>query len=364
MADARQSLGGMWSALPAFAASREAVAARVRGEKIRRAKPRPLFGAHEGIAQVELVGTTLAGGADWGFADPRDTADAFAALADDTSVRGVLFVVCCGGGSTAGVAELADAVAATAERKPVYGVVQDVAAGAGYWAACRCTKLFATNPTCVVGGIGAFASVLDSSKAFASAGIRPVLISSGGVKGAGTPGTVVTQDQIDNWKSLVDVEAAEFFKAVGVGRRIGMGRVPKDGAPYPAAKAADLGLLDGIERLDAVAAKLRAAVAMPKQTTTTNAITTTNHGEPTRVAAVADVKAPAPAAALVTEVKMSATTTSATERWNEAVAAAKGKGMAPAEATKAADKANPGLRAEMLREANAHRPKALATLVG
>lgn len=52
----------------------------------------------------------------------------------------------------------------------------------------------------------------------------------------------------------------------------------------------------------------------------------------------------------------------ATKAWDQAIEAEKAKGLDHTAAVKAVDKKNPGLRTQMLKEANARRPVALRGL--
>ena len=63
------------------------------------------------------------------------------------------------------------------------------------------------------------------SGAFAQAGIKAVVLSSGGVKGAGVTGTEITEEQKAHWQALVDSVQGEFVAAVAGGRRMSATKV-------------------------------------------------------------------------------------------------------------------------------------------
>lgn len=177
-----------------------------------------------------------------------------AQLAGDPKVKRIDLLVDSPGGTTAGVELLAGAVRHAAKIKPVRAVVPDLAASAALWVASQATEV-RVGPTAVVGSIGTLLVVEDSSDAFASAGVEVFVISSGGVKGAGVPGSEVTKEHIAEWQGLVDKLTGLFVDAVATGRNMS----PEDvrqlatGEVWVGADAVRVGLADEVEEPKVVA---------------------------------------------------------------------------------------------------------------
>lgn len=96
----------------------------------------------------------------------------------------------------------------------------------------------------------------DSSGAAAAEGLKIHVISTGGVKGGGVPGTEITDEMLDEVQEMVDGIGEVFFEAVAKGRRLSLARVKTltDGRLHIAAKAP--GLVDAVEPFEAAASAL------------------------------------------------------------------------------------------------------------
>jgi ClpP class serine protease len=135
-------------------------------------------------------------------------------------------------------------------------VVEEMGASGAYWIASQAPRVLASSHTTAVGSIGAYLLVYDTSAAAAQIGVRVHVVRSGEFKGAGVPGTVVTDPQLREWQRMVDQTAAAFVQAVAEGRRQPVSRVKSwaDGRVHSAADAMQLGLIDGMgTAADAVA---------------------------------------------------------------------------------------------------------------
>lgn len=74
-------------------------------------------------------------------------------LADDSSVKGVVFRINSGGGSATASEEVLNALAELQEKKPVVVSMAEVAASGGYWIGCKAERIFA-QATSLTGSIG------------------------------------------------------------------------------------------------------------------------------------------------------------------------------------------------------------------
>lgn len=168
---------------------------------------------------------------------------------NDPDVAGIILVIDSPGGTVAGTMDLAQEVAKAAERKPVHAFIEDLTASAAFWVASQASKVFANNATALVGSIGTYAVLYDYSKQAEQLGVAVHVIRAGEFKGAGVPGTEVTQEQIENVQRIVNAANAEFLNGVANGRGLSMEEVQKiaDGRVHPAAEAVEFGLVDAVQ---------------------------------------------------------------------------------------------------------------------
>lgn len=210
----------------------------------------------DGVAVVVLDGVMSKGGGWFGASTSAVRAQVRDAAARD-DVRAIVLKISSPGGYVDGTADLAADVATAATRKPVEAYVEDVCASAAYWVASQARKVWA-NPTALVGSVGAFQVVWDESEAFRQMGVKVHVLSTGPLKGAGEPGTEVTDEQLAAERTLVTDLCAHFFGAVRTGRKLTPRQLDAvtTGEVWIASKAKGLGLVDGIRTLDDVVADL------------------------------------------------------------------------------------------------------------
>jgi len=169
------------------------------------------------------------------------------AALNDSAVRAISLDIDSPGGSMAGVQELADTVFAVRGLKPITAQVSDMCASAAYWIASQADSI-AANETATVGSIGVYSVMDDSSAAAAAAGVMVHVIRSHPLKGAGVPGSVVTDDQLADGQRIIDQAADLFIAAVARGRGLDAATVRgvATGQIWFAGQARDLGLIDTI----------------------------------------------------------------------------------------------------------------------
>lgn len=115
------------------------------------------------------------------------------------------------GGCVVGVPELYDAIAALAAK----GVVtiagsSGLIASAAYWIASACDAIVCTRGA-EVGSIGVYTVIEDWSKMAESCGVVVHMIATSPIKGAGYPGTKVTDEQLKAEQEMVDSTFALFL---------------------------------------------------------------------------------------------------------------------------------------------------------
>jgi len=167
--------------------------------------------------------------------------------ATDDSVAGVMLAIDSPGGTAAGTFELAEEVRRFAEVKPIRAHIEDIGASAAFWIASQ-TQGISINQLGEAGSIGTIAVLVDSSKAVDAAGLKVHVISTGDLKGAGAPGTEVTDEMLAVFQEQVDDFNAHFLAAVSDGRGlVGQSLVNvATGRLWISVKAQALGLVDDV----------------------------------------------------------------------------------------------------------------------
>lgn len=256
---------GAWACEPMAFAGLSALAKGMDLHAHVAARPEPLrssvqttgAGDHK-IAVVALRGILMKGQSSLGGTSTvqlrRDIRQAVA----DPAIGGILLHVDSPGGTVAGTADLAADVRAAAKVKPTWSYIEDLGASAAYWVASQATKVIANAPTALVGSIGTLQVVTDTSEANSRAGIRTLVFSTGLLKGLGTPGAPVTDEQAAHLQSLIDAVQVAFDQDVKRGRGLmsaELAAVRHGGVMLaPAAEAASL--IDGVMPLTKVLADL------------------------------------------------------------------------------------------------------------
>jgi signal peptide peptidase SppA len=167
--------------------------------------------------------------------------------AADPAVREIVLHIDSPGGAVAGTVELADAVFEARKSKYVRAVGEGTVASAAFWVASQADQ-FEVERSTAVGSIGVFAKVTDTSALADGAGVQVHVVRSGIHKGAGEPGTPVTEEHLAAMQSNVDQLAGMFFDAIerSRGDRIHDLDTIFDGRVWFGEEATSLGLADGL----------------------------------------------------------------------------------------------------------------------
>lgn len=207
----------------------------------------------DGVAVIELSGTMMKQQSSFGGASTVAARRQIRAAVASSAVRAIVLHIDSPGGTVSGTPDLAADVAEAAAKKPVMAFIEDLGASAAYWVASQASKVFA-NRNALVGSIGTFAVIQDMSGAAGQMGIKVHVIRAGSFKGAGVPGTVVTDAQLSEMQRTVDSLNALFLEGVSTGRRMDPEKVSAlaDGRVHIAAEAKKLGLIDGVKSFDQV----------------------------------------------------------------------------------------------------------------
>ena len=196
-----------------------------------------------------------------GISQPRGTSietlnKQLAEAVDDSQVESILLHIESPGGSIAGLMDFADDVLEASKVKPVVAFADDLACSAAYWIGSQATQFFA-NKSALVGSIGVYSLIIDSSKAFDKAGFKMHIVRSGANKGIGAEGVKITDKQVGVIQGIIDANFESFLAAITRGRGAnGPGekqlRKLADGRVFVAADAFDKKLIDGIATFNQV----------------------------------------------------------------------------------------------------------------
>lgn len=212
------------------------------------------------VAMISLAGS-LTKSPTWSGTSTVQARREIRAASADPNVSGILLAIDSPGGTVAGTSDLAAEVKAARKRKPVWAHVDDLAASAAYWIASQADAVYVNSPTAFVGSIGTVLTVLDMSAAAEKEGIKVLRFSTGPLKGAGEPGTEITDEQKAEFQKLVEDAQTHFDAALKSGRGLTDRQLSavRTGGLFSAKEAIDRKLIDGIRPLDATLTALASA---------------------------------------------------------------------------------------------------------
>lgn len=178
----------------------------------------------------------------------EDLADWINELAADDTISTIHLNIDSPGGSVDGIAGVTQAMKNFKDAgKKITAHADDLMASAAYWIGSQADELTA-GPTARVGSIGVISTMMDSSKAHEDAGLKVHVISSHELKGTGTPGSIVTEEQLADVQRNIDTFATIFKSHVSEGRKGAIADVDQvaTGQVWIGSEAQQLGLVDEI----------------------------------------------------------------------------------------------------------------------
>lgn len=225
------------------------------------------------VAVITMRGEMMKAESSFGGASTVATRKKIRAAARDSSVRAIVLHIDSPGGTVAGTEDLADDVFQANKQKPVVAFIEDLGASAAYWVASQAGEIHANN-SALVGSIGTFAVIFDSSKMAEDIGVKVHVVKAGDFKGAGVGGTPVTDEQLEEIQQRVNDFNELFLAGVTRGRAdLSLTRVRQiaDGRVHIAKRAKELALIDQVGTFEgAVRAALRMAKTRGVKAMTTN----------------------------------------------------------------------------------------------
>ena len=204
-----------------------------------------------GTAVLTLTGGMMKGRSKFGGVSTVDARRFLRMAVADSEVGALLLVIDSPGGTVAGTQTLGDEIRAADAVKPTLAHIEDLGASAGYWAASQARRISA-NRSALVGSLGTFGVIEDTSGKAQAEGVKVHVISTGPHKGMGVDGAPVTSAQLAEYQRMIDDLNGLFMQAVQTGRRMPQEQAAAlfDGRVHVAGKAKELGLLDAVQSLD------------------------------------------------------------------------------------------------------------------
>ncbi len=261
---------GLWSIEPAKAATLRELAASINmaahvaegGEALRSSVQMVPAANGKSIAVIGVGGLLMKSQSSMGGTSTvqlrRDVRNA----ATDPNVGAILLAIDSPGGSVAGTDDLAREVKAAGKSKPVWAAIEDLGASAAYWVASQASRITVNSPTALVGSIGTYQVIYDHSGAAEKAGVRALVFATGALKGLGTPGSKVTDEQVAHVQALVDSVQKTFDDAVQKGRGLSSEQLAavRHGGAMTATQALKAKLVDAVQPMGKTLAELSQAM--------------------------------------------------------------------------------------------------------
>ncbi|NJB68285.1 protease-4 [Desulfobaculum xiamenense] len=190
--------------------------------------------------------------------DSEETTDWIRTLREDESIRGVLLRINSPGGAVAPSQEIARAVERLAQAKPVVVSMSTVAASGGYYAAAP-ADLIVANPSTLTGSIGVIMELSNLQELMDKIGVKRQSLTSGALKGAGSPFRPMTQKEREYLMGIVNDMHEQFVEAVAKGREMDIDavRAIADGRALTGRQALELGLVDTLGGMEEAIEELK-----------------------------------------------------------------------------------------------------------
>ncbi len=190
------------------------------------------------LAKVDLAGPIM---------DSTKIVKQLDELANEKSIKGVLFVVNSPGGAVAPSVEIALALKRLKEKKPVVAYAAGTMASGSYYASIWADRIVA-NPAATIGSIGVIMEGMNIKGLIDKIGIKPQVVKAGKYKEAGTPFREWTKDERREIETHIFDIYKMFVEDVAKARRLDPKHPEKfaDAKIFIAKKAKKVGLIDEI----------------------------------------------------------------------------------------------------------------------
>lgn len=203
------------------------------------------------ISLIRLQGMLMKGRTSMGGTSTIEARREIRNAVNDPDVAGIMLAIDSPGGTVAGTSDLADEIKAASKIKPVHAHIDDLGASAAYWAASQAARITANSPTAIVGSIGTVQTMYDVSGLYEREGVKTFHFATGPLKGMGTPGTKITEEQAAHVQALIDAVQTSFDAGVKKGRGLSAAELEavRHGGVFTATDALNVKLIDAIQPL-------------------------------------------------------------------------------------------------------------------
>lgn len=220
------------------------------GKDLEARAKRPEIRVENGVAVVPVCGCLIEG-ADaldrlYGFVDLGDVRRMVGEASAREDVRGILLHLDTPGGGVTGTEETAEVIANAARSKPVLAWTNTLAASGGMWLASASSAIYATK-SATLGSIGVYMAFMDLSEMAKAMGVKVDVIRSSDTpyKGAGVPGTSLSDLQREQFQSQVDFIFSGFKAQINRTRKRASDETMR-GQTFTGSQAVQNGLADSI----------------------------------------------------------------------------------------------------------------------
>lgn len=188
-----------------------------------------------------------------GMTSCEKIAEALEELAASSDIQAIVLDIDSPGGVVTGVPELGDLVASI--DKPVIAHTSRLMASAAYWIGAGAQAIYATKSS-RVGSVGVMLPIMIIKKYYEAMGVEIDMIKAGRLKGAGYPGTELSDEQREDLQESVDYLYRQFTGFVQSRREVDIESM--QGQDFYAELAMGQNMVDSIADLDKAIADARA----------------------------------------------------------------------------------------------------------
>ena len=247
---------GLWSIEPAafdslwhMARSLDMAAHMAEPMELRSALTKQAIPGGKSLAVIGMTGVLMKSQSSLGGTSSIQIRRDIRQASADPDVGAILLAIDSPGGTVAGTADLAADVRAARKTKPVWAHVDDLSASAAYWVASQAEKIFANDASALIGSIGTYQILRDYSAMAERDGVKTHVVRTGPLKGLGTPGTAISDEQLSHVQQLVNATQDIFDAAVRKGRGLSAKELAdvRHGGVMLAGEAQNARLIDGIQ---------------------------------------------------------------------------------------------------------------------
>ena len=207
----------------------------------------------DGIAFIRMEGVMMRHRSSFGGGcSTVETRRALRQAANDPMVKEICLVINSPGGAVSGTADLAADVRKATKYKKVTAYIEDMCCSAALWVASQASDVVASPSAMAIGSIGVYTVFYDQSAQYEKEGVKPILISSGGIKGKPVSGLPIEDETVEDLNDHILKIYECFVDAVADGRGMSTEDVLSlaDGRTWFAPEAETLGLIDRIADWD------------------------------------------------------------------------------------------------------------------